>query len=210
MTVLAEATSPVAVKFLIVDNDLDGPKELKLALRQALMTCEWADALSSDDALRACEGQPFDCAIVKFPLAEGGLKAVAALIEGRPEMPVIVIASDGDERMAVDVMQSGAADYLSQADLTAESMGRSVALSLKKSVLRRKAADQLSELESFASVLAHDLSSPVASMQLFAKAIETDLNGGTLDKIELLGLCREVMRAGKRTGSSIELASVQR
>ena len=119
-------------------------------------------------------------------------------------MPVIVVASDGNEKMAVDVMHSGAADYISQDDLNAETLGRSVALSLERSVLRQNRADQLSELEGFASVLAHDLSSPIASMQLFAQAIETDLNGGTLDKTELLGLCREVVRAGKRSGNLID------
>lgn len=205
MTNLPNIATRGPVKLLIIDENLESREELKLALRQALMTCEWVHARTVSEAVQACIGQAFDCAIVTLPILDGGMKAVTTLVEVHPELPVVVVAADGDEKTAVQAMLSGAADYIRQADLSAETIGASVALGMKKAALFSRTADRLAELESFAAVLAHDLSAPVASMQLFARAIETDLNGGTLDKTELLGLCREVVRAGKRTGHLIDI-----
>jgi PAS domain S-box-containing protein len=60
------------------------------------------------------------------------------------------------------------------------------------------------ELENFARVLAHDLRSPIASLQVFAKAMAEELSLPTIDKDEVLDQCREIFAAAGRAGGLID------
>ncbi|MFZ0837958.1 MAG: ATP-binding protein, partial [Xanthobacteraceae bacterium] len=86
----------------------------------------------------------------------------------------------------------------------AESIRRSVIHAIDENALRQKIAQQHEALENFARVLAHDLSSPIASLQLFAGAMADELSLATIDQDRILDHCREISGAAHRAGDLID------
>lgn len=71
--------------------------------------------------------QPLDCAILDWQLP--GLDGLSILRQARQagiRTPIILLTGQGDERLAVEAMRAGAADYLSKASLSPESLLQSL------------------------------------------------------------------------------------
>ena len=75
---------------------------------------------------------------------------------------------------------------------------------IDENALRQKIAQQHEELENFARVLAHDLSSPFASLQLFVEAMAEEFSLPTIDKDEVLDQCKEIFAAAGRASDLID------
>jgi PAS domain S-box-containing protein len=92
----------------------------------------WADArvqiaISYDEALAAFAAQPFDIAFFDYRLgARDGLSLLREIRQKGIETPVVVLTSLGAEDVAVEAMKTGAADYLSKANLTIEGLERTI------------------------------------------------------------------------------------
>ena len=205
MTQADRQIAPSALNILIADDDEGDRKQIRRALKQSGLACECVEAVSIEDALAACDSNEFDCVIVDYQMpGRDGLDGITALHERHPYMSVIMSTGQGDEAVATEAMKRGASDYIGKAYINANSIRRSIESALEKSALRRKVAQQREELENFASVLAHDLSAPIASIQLFARAIEEELGDESADRKEIIALCREVVSAGRRTGALVD------
>ena len=205
MTRVARHIAPRELCILIADDDEGDRKQLKRVLKQAGLSCECIEAVSIEEALAACDRTDFDCAIVDYQMpGRDGLEGVAALRERLPFLSIIMATGHGDETIATEAMKRGASDYIAKTHIEAKSIRRSVESALEKATLRRKVAQQREELETFASVLVHDLSAPIASLQLFARAIEEDLLGEEIDRDEIIDHCRQVVSAGRRTSALID------
>jgi signal transduction histidine kinase len=193
------------LSILIVDDDEGDRKHARRALKLAGLSCECFEVASIEAALEACAKRAFDCAIVDYQMpGYDGLHGIAALHEQLPFMAIIMATGQGDEMVATEAMKRGASDYIAKLHINAESIRRSIESALEKVTLRRKVAQQREELENFASVLVHDLSAPIASIQLFTRLIEEELSTDTADKDEIADHCRQVVSAGQRTGALID------
>ncbi len=158
---------------LIVDDDAGDRKQLILALRQAGFTGDLVEAPDVSRAMGACEEARFSCAILDYQMpGNDGLQGIAALRERFPFMPLVMATGQGDEMIATEAMKRGAADYIPKGQINKSSIRRIVDSAIEKTDLRRQVALQHEELSAFASVLAHDLSAPIASIQLFARTLE--------------------------------------
>lgn len=193
------------LNFLIVDDDEGDRKQLRRALKQAVLDCDCVETGTFEEALAACHQSVFDCAFIDYRMpGYDGLHGIATLHRCFPFMSIIMATGQGDEMVATEAIKLGASDYIAKAQINVNSVGRSVESTLEKAALRRKVAQQREELENFARVLVHDLSAPIASMQLFARVIEEDLNLETLDRQEIIDNCREIAGAGRRLGALID------
>ncbi len=190
---------------LVVDDDEADRKHMLRALKRTSVSCACIETASVKDALAACKTATFDCAIVDYRLpGYNGLQGISALHEQQPHMPIIMATAHGDEMVATEAMKRGASDYIAKAHITPESIGHCVESALEKAALRRKLAQQRDELENFSRVLAHDLSAPVASLQLFARVIEEDLKSVRPKNTEIIKHCRQLVSAGQRAGALID------
>jgi signal transduction histidine kinase len=193
------------LNILIVDDDDGDRKQVRRTLKQAELACECVEATSIEEALDACEKRAFDCAVVDYRMPRyDGLRGIAALHERLPFMAIIMATGQGDEMVATEAMKLGASDYITKGQIDSRSIRRSIENAMEKTALRRTVAQQQEELENFASVLVHDLSAPIASMQIFARAIEDGLQDDGADKSEIIDHCRDVISAGRRTGALID------
>ncbi len=194
-----------ALNILIADDDEADRKQVQRALKQAGLAHKCIETATIEEALAACNNNTFDCAIIDYRMpGHDGLHGITALQERRPLMAIIMATGSGDEMIATEAMKRGASDYIVKAHINANSIGHSIKNALEKAALRRKVAQQRDELENFASVLVHDLSAPIASLQLFARAIEEEFNLESPDKDSIVEYCRQAISAGQRTGALID------
>jgi signal transduction histidine kinase len=192
-----------ALQVLIVDDDIADRHQIRRALQSSGLQCECTEVDSAAAALEACQANNFDCAFVDYRMpGQDGLFAVTALREVLPYLAIIMSTGQGDELVATEAMQRGAADYLPKAFLTAQTIARSAQNALEKAVLRRKVAQQQEELESFARVLVHDFKQPINSVLGFASLIERGVEEGKTEQIRMA--CQRITRALRRMGELLD------
>lgn len=192
------------LNILIADDDEGDRKQIKYALKESQQSYECTETTSIEEALKACEECAFDCAFVDYQLpGQDGLEGITLLHERFPHMAIIMFTGKGDEMIATDAMKRGALDYISKNDITAESLRHVSESAMEKAALQRKVAQQREDLEMFASVLVHDLKSPLISIQSLAHFIEEDLGDKSIDKSEIVDHCQRVIQAGQRMNALI-------
>lgn len=192
-----------ALKVLITDDDEGDRKQIKRAIRQANMSAECTETASIREALEACEGCEFDCAIVDYQLpGEDGLEGITALRGKLPYMAIVMSTGHGDEAVATEAMKRGAADYISKSRMNAATVQRAIASALERSALQRKVKEQQDELENFARVLVHDLRAPAGAVETFAHRIEEMLEEG--DQAKALQYADWVVQRAQRMNQLID------
>ena len=120
---------PEPLRLLVVDDAREHARMVEEFIRA---TDAWADAnvriaTSYDEALAAFKEQPFDVAFFDYLLgARDGLSLLRQIRQKGIDTPVIMLTGRGAEDVAVEAMKTGAADYLSKANLTIEALESSI------------------------------------------------------------------------------------
>lgn len=193
------------LNILIADDDEGDRKQVKRALHQAGLSCECIETANLEETLAASDQHDFDCAFIDYQLpGHDGLHCIAELHARLPDLAIIMATGQGDEMVATEAMKRGASDYLPKKLIHADSIKRVVENAVEKAALRRKVAQQREELESFAAVLAHDLKSPIRSIQVYAETIEKDLGAETINKDKVVDRCRRIAGAGLHMAALID------
>lgn len=118
-------TSPLRV--LIIEDDAVTRRAVARALAGGGEAVEVRQAENGRDGLKALLAEPFDCAFLDYRLPEKD--GAAVLREARQagvETPIIILTARGSEQIAVELMKSGAADYLSKSQLAPEMLWSSL------------------------------------------------------------------------------------
>lgn len=144
-----------------------------------------------------------DCILLDYRLgAASGLDLLARLRERGVDTPVIAVSGQGDERVAAEAMKLGATDYLPKTAVTAASLERSIGNAIEKGLLQRRLRQQQTELQSFVSVVAHDLQQPLSAIANNIELIR-DYYGGALDE-KGLDFVHAAIRMSRRMSRMID------
>ncbi len=112
---------------LIVDDDEVDQMIIKRSLRTAQMKAEVRTASMGVEALEALQQHVFDFIFIDFILPDmNGLELLQKIREQGITTPVQVVTSQGDERIAVEAIKTGASDYLPKTLLTPEGISQSI------------------------------------------------------------------------------------
>jgi two-component system, cell cycle sensor histidine kinase and response regulator CckA len=120
---------PQPARILVVD---DAPEYAAMVVELLRSSDAWQDAataiaLTYEDALRQLSSQRFDIALFDYMLgARDGLALLREVRQRGIDTAVIVLTGRGAEEIAVEAMKSGAADYLSKANVSVETLERAV------------------------------------------------------------------------------------
>lgn len=110
------------MSILVVDDDSEDVQYLSELLEEsfkykAKLTIE--SAANFDEAMLAVINQDFDVVILDYQLGYlNGLNVQDAINKERPELPIVFITGQGNEKVAVAAIQHGALDYLIKDELS--------------------------------------------------------------------------------------------
>ena len=128
-------------KILIVDDsEVDRATYIRY-LRSDEASYDIIEAETLEDGLELWREQTPDIALVDMNLPDGdGLEFLEAIAIDYPDpkLPAIVLTGQGDERMAVQAMKLGAADYIIKQDISAVSLCASVNQVSDRTILTRQ------------------------------------------------------------------------
>lgn len=111
------------VRILVVDDDEVDRMLVKRSLLTAGVKTQWSEVTNCAEAIAIVQQQTFDCIFLDYLLPDGdGLGLVQQIRALEISTPLVVLTGQGDERIAVEVMKAGAADYISKARLSPESL----------------------------------------------------------------------------------------
>jgi signal transduction histidine kinase/CheY-like chemotaxis protein/HPt (histidine-containing phosphotransfer) domain-containing protein len=111
------------VKLLVIDDD----EADRLLLKRALKTCGYPYELTEHDNIRSLPDNlgAFDCIFLDYLLpGQNGLFQLKKIREKGILTPIVIVTSQGNENIAVELMKAGASDYIVKNEINGQSMGQ--------------------------------------------------------------------------------------
>ena len=132
-------STAVPLKLLMVDDDDLDRLAVRRYLRQSGIPLTIDEAASAGEALEQIQSTQYDCLLMDYYLP--GIDGSTLLREIRstsPSLPVLIMTGRGDEDIAVELMKSGAVDYVPKASLSAERLATGLrhAMELSRAAVR--------------------------------------------------------------------------
>jgi len=173
------------LNILIADDDVGDRMIIKRALRKAGISSNIYEASNVDQVLHICEEDFMDCAILDYRMpGKSGLEGIKLLYEKFPFLAIIMVTGQGDELLASRAFKVGATDYIPKSAIDVKSIKQIVFNAIEKSELKKKVEEQNQEHKLFSYVLAHDLNSPIQSIQSLISLLKITIEQNDHDEIE--------------------------
>ncbi len=183
---------------LVVEDDEVDRMIMKRALHASGIQHQLQIAIDHESGLTAAVKQEYDCIFLDYNLPGGtGLELLKAIRAAENTSPIIIVTSQGDEKLAVQAMRNGANDYIPKVLLSPEGIAQSVRymISLKKTEKERKLLQSqlLDTQRRLQTVVAN---SPIILFALDENAVFTLFEGKGLSDIginknEFIGIALE-------------------
>lgn len=135
-----EATGQYTILF-VDDSEVDRATYRRFLLQDSDRTYKIVEFDNGEDALQWCQHQNPDILLLDYYLPDiDGLEFLEELLQqsGRNTFPAIVLTGQGNLQIAVDLLKSGAQDYLEKSQITPEVLQRSISYVLRHSQLMRE------------------------------------------------------------------------
>ena len=181
------------LRVLLVDDDEDDAVMTRALLSNISgMRIELDWVSSYESGLEKLKMHHYDVDLVDYHLGtHSGLDLLHAVHEQKKHAPVIMLTGQGNESIILEVMRSGAADYLPKGSMSSENLERAIAHAVEKSRLqthldqRRHELQQANanlkmrndEIERFYHVLAHELKTPLTAASEFVDILLEEISG---------------------------------
>ncbi len=131
-----------------------------------------SDALTSLEAIEKAS-----CILLDLSLPDvDGLELLNRFIQMKNAPPVLILTGCTDEIAAVGCMKSGAKDYIVKDNLTKEGLYRAIFNSVQRYEIEKKLRSRNEEAQNFASIVAHDLRSPLRIIRLASETLEKEIS----------------------------------
>lgn len=132
------------LKILLVDDDDVDRMTVRRALRKTGLDYDLTEAVDGAAALAACATHKFDCVFLDYrlPDSDGDAIFAAMVADHDSQAAVIFLTGQDDEDLAFKMMESGAVDYLTKAEISATVLKRAV----RYATARQNFLKQLSEM----------------------------------------------------------------
>lgn len=112
---------------LIVDDDeID-----RLKIKRLVSDFEVKEAASGSECLEILKNHNFDCVILDHYLSDYESIELMEKIKTINDTPIIVVTGQGDERLVVKILKSGASDYLPKPEITKDLLSQTIQTSIE-------------------------------------------------------------------------------
>lgn len=169
------------ITVVIVDDE---PSDVVLIRRLLEAVPNWdmdvVECAGSTDAMREIARRDVDVVLLDYALgADCGLTLLRAVRAAGQECPFVMLTGQGDELLAVEALQAGAADYLPKRALSVSSIGRAITNAVERRRLESMVRDHQRnlenlnewlerrnrEIEGFYHSVSHELKTPLTSIR---------------------------------------------
>lgn len=136
------------LSILLVEDDHFDAIEFQRAIKKSLVEIEEIKICKyAEEALVSLETWSPDCIFIDYQLPKtNGLELLKKIKEMAPRLPVIVLTSQGDERIAVEMMKAGAMDYFPKSEINAEKLTKTFHTMSQMMEVERKRKETQQEL----------------------------------------------------------------
>ncbi len=129
---------------------------------------------SGDIVMKLVDAGPPSCALLNHPISGcDAFELVHALVERG--VPVVMVAAEACEKVAVGALKRGAQDYLVKSEISGEQLIDVIQSAIEKAIEDRVLEDRRKQLESFAFLAGHDLRSPLQVVRLVSEMLQDRL-----------------------------------
>ncbi len=135
------------LNILVIDDDDVDRMSVRRFLKTAGFKLAITEASDGKQGLEILKESAFDCAFLDYFLPDSnGLEILKAARADGIETPIIMLTGHGDVRLAVEMMQAGATDYLPKGEMSAENLSHSLNHAIKVYKLEQERAEAIAEL----------------------------------------------------------------
>jgi signal transduction histidine kinase len=190
---------------LLIADDNEADRELiKGCLEQAGLRAIVHEAATGPNVIGLYHAVHPDCVLLDIFLpGTSGIEVLEQLKALDIHAPVIMLTGFGSENLAVAAMKAGAKDYMPKVNVNPQSISRSIRNVVDRVAMLRKIDAQHEELESFARVLAHDLTAPVTALQGSAALLTHEVSNAPRNLEKIGKLSGAIARNARRMGAFI-------
>lgn len=222
----------LTIQILLVEDsstDANLLRQVFLRARQQGWELSHVDRLSY--AFDACCERSFDVVLLDLHLPDSdGLETITRFRAAVPSLPIVVLTATDDEELALQVMASGAQDYLVKDQITIQLLVRAIRYAIEREqILKRlrnseqnmlKALNQERELNlmrtNFISMVSHEFRTPMTTIRSSTELLQCLGQQITLEKREqyfnriqnsideMLDLLDEVLLLGSSGAGGLE------
>lgn len=158
---------------LIIDDNIDDREVYRRILARVTSTAYTVvEAETGDEGLALNNRERPDCILLDYSLpGRDGLGVLADILQDDPVANVIMLTGQGNETVAVEVMKSGARDYLTKDSLSPETLHRCIQNAIMHGMLEAQLEQKRQSLEIFTRAMAHDLKEPLRTIKSFSRIL---------------------------------------
>lgn len=111
------------IKLLVIDDDAMDRLHLKRTLNATGLTYELTECESPGSISDTIHQDSFDCIFLDYLLpGDNGLRLLQKIRTRGVKTPVVIITSQGNESIAVELMKAGASDYIVKGNINSQSI----------------------------------------------------------------------------------------
>jgi signal transduction histidine kinase len=192
------------LRVLIADDNEADRELIKGCLEQAGLRAIVHEAATGPHVIALYQCVHADCVLLDIFLpGTSGIEVLEQLKALDVHAPVIMLTGFGSENLAVAAMKAGAKDYMPKVNVNPQSISRSIRNVVDRVAMLRKIDAQQQELESFARVLAHDLTAPVTALQGSAALLTHEVSNAPRNLEKIGRLSAAIARNARRMGAFI-------
>jgi len=184
---------------LVEDSTTDANLLRQIFSRAEQQNWEMSHVDRLSHAIEVCCDRPFDVVLLDLHLPDAdGLETITEFRTAIPDVPIVVLTGTDDEELALQVMASGAQDYLVKDQITIQLLVRAIRYAIEREqILKRlknseqnmlKALNQERELNlmrtTFISMASHEFRTPMTTIRSSAELLQCLGNQITLEKRE--------------------------
>ena len=191
-----------ALEVLVVDDDDADRKLIRRLISTSGVEVNLREASGAEAARNLTEGE-LDAVFLDYLLpGVNGLSLLGELRRQWPQVALILMTGQGDEKVAKSAIMQGANDYVPKGALNPGEMARILNGAVEAARLRWRLEEQRRELATFSEVLVHDLKAPIRAAKFLAERAVEEAEAG--DGPAALEALRMMDRSIGQIGALIE------
>ncbi len=136
---MAESENKGPYRILLIEDDEVDVQSFQRALKETELSHTLTISNNATEGLKNIQNQTFDCVFLDYQLpGEDGLQVLLKLRELEIKIPVAVMTSQGDEKIAVEMIKSGAFDYFTKSEINSDKISKVVLTGIRLSNAERQ------------------------------------------------------------------------